>query len=156
MHQQPGPSQEVIGRIAVHYQREAERPGVFWWDISEGGAKEDRVEAAARQAADELERETGVRRKNLSFSYLTLALRREYKSFGLEVTRAFDPMQEIPQPVSRFSRFADLVCSDWIEFIRSKKLSIPSGTDRMARNALDQQWVDMNSLMFPEFCGYRI
>ena len=156
LYQNPGLSGEVVGTIAPHYQRKDEEPGKFWMDISEGGAAPDRIEEAARQAAEGLEREKRLKRKNLSIVYLTLALRIEFIRHGHEVTRAVDPMHQSFRPVSRFSRLVDLVGKDLFEWARTKKVSIPCNTDRIARNASDRNWVLEHSAWFPEFNKHKI
>jgi hypothetical protein len=147
----PRPSEQVIGRIAIHYQRDNETPGHFWWDISEGGAAFDRIEEAAKQAADELEGEKNIKSTNLSFAYLTLALRIVYRSFGFKITRVFDPMKEGFVPEGKFSEFAQLVCNDWIAWVAANKFPVPISTDSMAKRAVDKKWVQTQSLKFPEF-----
>jgi hypothetical protein len=82
-------------------------------------------------------------------------MRQEFLHFGLRVSRAVDSREKVPQPASRFSRFADLVCKDWFDWVLSKKIPVPTSTDRMARNAINDDWVSAHSAVFPEFTKYK-
>ena len=147
----PRLQEEILGAIALHYQRENEPPGTWWMDVTEGFGHLHKIEIAARQAADEIEQAKSVRRQDLSFAYLTLGLKRIYERFGLRVFQSV-PRDTVHHPEEGpFGQLVELVCEDWFFWLRRKTPAAAKTVASATRKATDKKWVKSYSDHFAEF-----
>lgn len=139
--EEPRPPEEVIGRIAVCYQRADEAPGTWWMDVTEGGAVFEQIERAASRAADQLEKEKSTRRSNIAFAYLTCASKDIFVRFNKPATQSVYLIDAKFEDNSAFSKFVNLVFADWFTWVRKNQFSSPTNGRTAARYAMDKKWL---------------